>query len=192
MLTEDEEQALDATRLPGSLDWPDVFVRFPDLAPKVLVGQLRSGRLPHPADPGHSSLAAEAGEHVYVEVGAALMHNATARHWEGGSRGVSVPVFRIKGLGSVRYRTGSTRGHVVTDDLGPQVQDAGILSVTDRRVVFLGQKKTLDLPLKRVLEVAVISGGLRLNVSGRQNAIVLSTVFAEAVELLVERLKAGG
>jgi hypothetical protein len=48
--------------------------------------------------------------------------------------------------------------------------DFGVLSVTDRRVVYQGQKKTQEAGYDKLVGLEAYSDGVRIGVSNRQNA----------------------
>lgn len=159
-LTADEEdafaQVLEAMGVtPAALESNPVYTR-------LQVAKLNDGRLPAVESP---KLMAKKGEVVHLEAPAALMKEVAVHEWRGGSQGVS---FRVaKG---VRYRVGATRGHLVTVGTELQIADQGVLSVTSKRVAYLGNRKTLDMPYTRVIGMNLYSDGIQFSLSNRQNA----------------------
>lgn len=51
-------------------------------------------------------------------------------------------------------------------------KDFGMLSVTSLRVAYLGERKSMDIPLAKVIGLQVFTDGLRINASNRQNALL--------------------
>jgi hypothetical protein len=93
------------------------------------------------------------------------MKEVAVHEWRGGSQGVS---FRVaKG---VRYRVGATRGHLVTVGTELQIADQGILSITSKRVAYLGDRKTVDMPYTRLMGMNLYSDGIQFSLSNRQTA----------------------
>jgi hypothetical protein len=118
---------------------------------------------------------------------AALMKEVTMREFRGGSSGFS---FRIaKG---VRYRTGSFRGHSVVVGTQLQVADTGVLAVTSTRIVFLGSRKTVEIPYSKLVGLEVFTDGIRFSASNRQNAPLFrlesGDVVGATVNTAVQRL----
>ena len=104
------------------------------------------------------------GEVCYAEVGAGLLKEVAEREFRGGSQGISVPL----GHG-VRYRTGAFRGHMVTIGTHWQVVDSGMLTVTDKRVVYHGERKTLEFSFDKLATLNVYSDAIDLGVTSRQS-----------------------
>lgn len=102
-------------------------------------------------------------EVVYDEQAAGLLKEVTDREFQGGSRGVSVPLGR-----GVRVRAGGVRGHMVTVGAHLEVADTGYLTVTDRRVVYHGGRKTLEFPYAKLATLNEYSDAIDLGVTTRQ------------------------
>ena len=120
------------------------------------------------AYPGHfieigTTLFLKPGEVCYAEVGAGMLKEVVQREFRGGSQGISVPL----GHG-VRYRTGAFRGHMVTIGTHWQVADSGMLTVTDKRVVYHGDRKTLEFSFDKLATLNVYSDAIDLGVTSRQ------------------------
>ena len=160
-LTEDEEDALAAVAEAMGFEQDD-FERS-GIYPRLQVAKVNDGRLPTVSEP---NLIAKQGEVVHLEASAALLKEVTQREFRAGSQGFS---FRVaKG---VRYRVGSTRGRLVTvGTIDSQVADTGLLSVTNRRVVFLGDRKTIDMPYAKLAGMHLFSDAISFSLSNRQNA----------------------
>jgi len=61
------------------------------------------------------------------------------------------------------------------------VADEGIFSVTDRRVVFSGQSKTLEFRYDKLVGIKLYSDGIQLGVTNRQTASVFELGHVHAV-----------
>jgi hypothetical protein len=170
-LTEDEEDVL--TGLAEVMGFEQSDFQQHDLYTRLQVAKVNDGRLPVVEAP---QLMAKCGEVVHLEAPAALMHEVAVREWRGGSQGFS---FRVaKG---VRYRVGSTRGHLVTVGTQLQIADSGVLSVTSQRVAFLGQRKTVDMPYTKLMGRNVFTDAISFSLSNRQNAPLIRVAMSTDV-----------
>jgi hypothetical protein len=144
----------------------DLRTKFKDLLYRLAVAKANNGRLDVVEAP---QLITKKNEVVHLEVDAALMKEMVRREFRGQSAGVS---FRIaKG---VYYRTGGMRGQsvVVCTELVPE--DFGVLAVTSQRVVYMGDRKTLEVPYAKLMNLDVFTDGIRLHASNRQKAPLFS------------------
>jgi hypothetical protein len=117
-----------------------------------------------------------AGEDAYFETQAALMKEVVLRETRSAHSGVSVRV-----VPGVHISTGGIRAHTVVTEKRLEAEDEGILSVTSRRTVFLGNRKTLEFPHAKLLNLTVFSDGLQFHVSGRTSAPLLAGFDGELV-----------
>jgi hypothetical protein len=108
------------------------------------------------------------------------MKTVAIREYRGGSRGVS---FRI--MKGVSYRVGANRGRMVTVGSTVEVADIGVLSVTDRRVVFSGSAKTLEFRYDKLAGMELFTDGIRLGVTNRQNASLFMLDHIDAVAAVI-------
>lgn len=83
----------------------------------------------------------------------------------GGSTGFSVPIAK-----GVRFRTGAFRAKSVVVGTSLEVADTGMLTITSRRAVYKGLRKTVETPFTRLIGVNVFNDGIQLHASNRQNA----------------------
>jgi hypothetical protein len=161
-LTADEEAAF--FEVAEAIGWSDADIESSDLYTRLQIAKLNDGRLPS-LDAADLHLIPKKGEVVHGETAAALLHEVAVREWRGGSQGVSIRVAK-----GVRYRVGATRGRLVTVGTQLQVADTGVLSVTSKRVAYLGARKTLDMPYTKVMGIDLYSDAIRFSLSNRQNA----------------------
>jgi hypothetical protein len=177
-LTEDEEDAL--TSLAEAVGFEQADFEKHDLYTRLQVAKLNDGRLPVVEQP---RLMTKRGEVVHLELPAALMKEVAVREWRGASQGIS---FRVaKG---VRYRVGATRGHLVTVGSQLQIADTGVLSVTNQRAAFLGERKTVEMPYSKLLGMNVFSDAISFSLSNRQNAPLIKVSIS--TDILVALLNA--
>jgi hypothetical protein len=166
-LTENEEDALAA--LAEALGFEQEDFERHDLYTRLQVAKLNDGRLPVTETP---TLMTKRDEVVHLETSAALMKEVAVREWRGGSQGVS---FRVaKG---VRYRVGSSRGHMVTLGTQLQIADTGLLAITNQRAAFLGGRKTVEMPYSKLIGMQVYSDGISFSLSNRQNAPLIKVTI---------------
>jgi hypothetical protein len=111
-----------------------------------------------------TTLLLKQDEIAYVDEPASLLKEVAEREFRGGSQGVSVPLG-----GGVRYRVGAVRGHMVTIGTHWQTADTGILTVTDRRVVYHGGRRTLEFTFARLVTLNTYSDAIDLGVTNRQS-----------------------
>ena len=157
-LTEEEETSLFEM---GTALAIDVQSELEDIMSRLIVAKVNDGRLPTVSEP-HIML--KKGETVHAEMHAGLLKEVKVREYQGGYSGFS---FRIaKG---VRYHTGGTRGRLVVVDTKLETQDEGILSITSQRVVYMGSRKTLEMPYKKLVNLNVFTDGVQLHLSNRKN-----------------------
>jgi hypothetical protein len=133
-----------------------------DVEHRALIAAVNGGLL-SPLQDVH--VLTHAGEDAYFETQAALMKEVVLRETCSAHSGVSVRV-----VPGVHISTGGTRAHTVVTGKRLEAEDEGILSVTSRRTVFLGNRKTLEFPHAKLLNLTVFSDGLQFHVSGRTSA----------------------
>ena len=86
--------------------------------------------------------------------------------WVGGSHGVSFNIAK-----GVRYRVGQTRGHVVQGEERPTIIDTGLGVVTNRRMLFIGAKRSTEWAYSKLLGYSLEHDSMAIfNVTNRQKA----------------------
>ena len=175
-LTEEEETAL--TDLASAVGFEQADFERHNLYTRLQIAKLNDGRLPVVDSP---NLMTKRGEVVHLETSAALLKQVAVREWRGGSQGVSFPIAK-----GVRYRVGSTRGHLVTIGTQLQVADTGVLAVTNQRAVFLGATKTAEMLYSKLIGLQQYSDAISFSVSNRQNASLIKvTISTEVLTALI-------
>jgi hypothetical protein len=177
ILTADEEAELLGTAHALGIGHDVLEQRFASIHERLLIARLNDGRLPVLHNP---RLLAKRDETVYAEVSAQIMKEVVHRQYRGGGGGVSFPV----GLG-VRLSTGGFRGNSVVVGTSLEPADAGVLSITTMRVVFQGQKKTIESRLDKMTGFEVFNDGIRISVSNRQAAALYRVSSGLVVGALV-------
>jgi predicted nucleic acid-binding Zn-ribbon protein len=112
--------------------------------------------------PVQTSLVLKPKEVAAVEVIATLCRFKTKTEFVGGSHGVSIPL----GHG-FRYRVSSFRGHPVQSEYLAHL-DTGKLIVTNKRLVFLGDKREVSIPIAKLLQVEPYSDALGIAREGKE------------------------
>lgn len=161
VLTETEEREL--FRLADALDLDIQTLAVRDMAvfEELVIAGLNDGRLPTV----DAAVMLKPGEIARATFSAALMKEVAVREMRGGSHGVSIRVAK-----GVSYRVGAARAKSVVVGTQMQVQDVGVLTVTNQRAIFTGDKRTLEFRYDKLVGMEQFSDGLRLSVSNRQLA----------------------
>lgn len=151
-VTEEEELA----KLQAVLMIPDEEITKSKrlLARLRLLTEIQNGNPPIVSVP---NLVLQKSECAYwSESGAIIEERVVRRRYQGGSQGFS---FRIaKG---VSYRVGGHRGSIVTDTAAVPVS-YGDLVITNKRLVFLGDKKSFSIKYDKLLESQIFEDGIRV------------------------------
>jgi hypothetical protein len=183
-LTAEEEEAFGEVAEALGVEQQALQHEYGDVMEQLVVAKLNNGRMEPMADP---RIMAKPGESVYLEIGAALLKEVAVREWQAGSGGIS---FRIaKGM---RYHTGQTRGRSVVVGTEIQMADTGMLAVTDKRIAYMGERKSMEFPLAKLMNLDVFEDGVRIHSSNRQNAPTFqlqahtSDVFAATVNAVMQ------
>jgi hypothetical protein len=125
---------------------------------------------------GSSEIMLSPAELVFYKVtGAALVEERRGpSQWHGGSHGVSIPIGSIHGR-SIRYRVGTTHGHVVQGAPSPTAIDTGTFYITNKRVVFQGSNQTRECLFAKLIgfEHDDAQGSTTFSVSNRQKPITV-------------------
>lgn len=127
-----------------------------------LAGQRRSAILNGPlASVTPVGVAVQHGESFYIQVPAVYFEEKAVREYSGGSSGVSIPVAY-----GIRYRVGSMRGRSWTrHEL--QQDDTGSLLIGSSRLVFVGARRTLSVPLRSITTVEAFADGMRVGMANK-------------------------
>lgn len=187
ILTVEEEKEFEAITDALGLSSEDVATLDRSIINRFFIAQVNGGRMVE-LPPEHTSLIRKKDEAVYLETPAALMKEVTKRQYVGGYGGVS---FRIaKG---VRFHTGGFRGRPVVVGTELQVDDTGLLAITSLRAVFMGERKTVEMPYTKLVSLNVFSDGIQFHVSHRQKAplfrVQSGELAAAYVNAAVQRLE---
>jgi hypothetical protein len=178
ILTPDENEYLDRLRHSLGVEWDAVADFEPELATRAFVSAINGGIMPEVDEP---TVLAKKGETIHFEVAANLMKEVAIKEFQGGSRGFSFPI----GKTGVRYRVGSFRGRMVQVGTQLQVADSGLLAISNKRAVYMGSRKTLDMPLTKLVNLNVFEDGVQFQMSNRVNPPLFQLEYSEIVAALV-------
>jgi hypothetical protein len=178
ILTPDENRYLYGLLGALGISWDDTDDVDPMLQTKAFVSAINGGILPEVAEP---HVLPKKGEIVHFEVAANLMKEVALKEYRGGYSGFSIPI----GKTGVRYRVGGVRGRMVQVGTQLQVADTGLLAVTNKRAVYMGSRKTIDMPLAKLINLNVFTDGVQFQMSNRVNPPLFQTDQSEIVAALV-------
>lgn len=114
-----------------------------------------------------------------------LEERVVARNYVGGSRGVNVRIMK-----GVTYRVGQQKGQMQSQS-GMVTVSEGYFVVTNKRLVFSGDRKSVATPFDKLLDLHIFSDGLNFSSSVRQKPVIVrlsSTEEAELCGVLISRL----
>jgi hypothetical protein len=163
ILTPEESSHLASVLTAIGLTWDDVRQQDPALAEHAFVSAINGGQLPEVSSP---HILPKKGEIVHYECAATLMEEVAVRQWRGGYSGFSFPI----GKTGIRYRIGGTRGQSVEVGTRLNVADTGLMSVTNKCVVYAGSRKTVEMLYSKLVNLTVYKDGLQFHLSNRVNA----------------------
>jgi hypothetical protein len=110
-----------------------------------------------------TSLLLHEDEKALYDSPAYLLKEVIDRELRGASQGISVPL----GHG-VRYRVGSVRGHMVTIGSHWTDADEGVLTLTNKRLVYHGERQTIEFPLAKLSTLNVYGDPVSVGASNRK------------------------
>jgi hypothetical protein len=163
ILTREENQHVNAVLGLLGNTWDQMGAAYPSLVEQAYVSSINGGILPEVTSP---HILPKKGEVVYYECSAKLMKEVAVRQYQGGYQGFSIPI----GKTGVRYRVGATKGHSVQVGTQLQVADSGLLSITNKRAVYTGTRKTVEMLYSKLVNLTAYSDGVQFHLSNRVNA----------------------
>jgi hypothetical protein len=158
-LSEQDEATVRFNEIGNALDFdaPMLSHDAPDLVLKYTVALANAGRLSTIANVG---VLLKKGEVAHLDVAARLLKDVqhTVRRYSGFS-------FRI--VRGVYYHIGES--HPIATNAIREI-DVGSLTVTSNRVVYTGNRESLEIPYSKLLAVKVFTDAIEFNLSNRKNA----------------------
>jgi hypothetical protein len=133
------------------------LAQYGGIDPNVVMEQIRSGQYPNvPA-----GIMLHKDEIALCALPTGLSEDKTTRQRVGGYSGYSIPI----GYG-IRFRVGSYQGRTISQERLTPV-DQGTVIVTTQRIVFNGARRTLSVPLNKVLNTVVYRDGVDVRTENR-------------------------
>lgn len=93
----------------------------------------------------------------------------------------------IKIMKGVRYRVGTFKPQRITSEEWKQI-DTGTMYLTNKRVIFLGQAKSLNIKLAKILSFTPYSDGVELTKDAGRSPMITFTNNADVFSLILSRL----
>jgi len=112
-----------------------------------------------------SPLELKKGESACFVCPAVLARIQSRTQFVGSSSGFSFPI----GHTGIRYRVGSFRGHPIQQQSLTRL-DTGLLVVTNQRLAFVGQSKSVAIQLTKVVHVEAYTDAVAVLHEGKENA----------------------
>jgi hypothetical protein len=145
-------------------DLPPAELRQLQLIASVIA--IQKGKLPAMA-PGASHLNLQVDEVVNAEVGCELLDERVYREYVSHSSGMSMRIAK-----GVYYHVGSTHGRSI-----PHTQivpvDSGVLSITSKRIAFIGANQNFSAPWSKILHVEPMGDGLAISSTNRKKTVMV-------------------
>lgn len=125
-----------------------------------------------------SGLILQRGEVCHLSLPAILVEErVVSRNWQGGSRGVNLRL--VKG---VSFRVGQQAGQMVSQS-GIVPISEGYFVITNKRLVFSGDRKSVTTPIANLVDLHVFADGLNYSVTTRQKPVIIRLPVPEEAEL---------
>lgn len=137
---------------------------------------LSNGKLPLMDNPG---ILLQNGEVCHWYETSNLIEERTVSERVGGYSGVSVHVAK-----GVTLHTGGSRGHTIKHT-EKTATDTGMLVITNKRVIFNGEKKTISIPYSKVVDIIKYSDAVTISRTGKSKFEAFSVGDPELVERLI-------
>ena len=110
-----------------------------------------------------TTIVLQQSEEFYFECPAVSYAEHSYTAYQGGTQGVSLRIMR-----GVSYRIGGYRGQGQRHEK-LEVDDNGTLLVGSKRVLFVGKRKSIEVPNAKITSVEVFSNGLRIDIANKKS-----------------------
>jgi len=142
----EEQLRLENLKRTLGLQDEDVKEELETIAEIIVLKDLERGKIPEiPREEVEKYLILEPDEVCYCLVRAALLE-AVRRRGTGGYYGFSFRIAR-----GVYFRTGRYTLPKITEEV--QKIDEGLLAVTNKRFIFIGDRRSVEIPLRNILSI---------------------------------------
>ena len=118
----------------------------------------------------------------FYEIADLLEERVIGRRYVGGSSGVSLRVAK-----GVSVRVGASRGNSISER-GTVITDSGSLTITNKRIVFVGANKTLTIKLENLAHYAVHGEILSFSDRGKNKTFQLSNCDQDIIRAKVDTI----
>jgi hypothetical protein len=157
-VTEEELKDLGAIMKAFGIETGSVRDQLKDVARYAVLHRVREGQLPIVPATG---LLLEEGETPHWACPAELFEDKVIRrYYEGGYSGFSIPIYK-----GIRWNVGSYGGQPIVQR-GMVATDNGHLTLTDRRVVYVGSQRSFSIPYKKILALQGFSDAIAVQKDG--------------------------
>ena len=171
-VTAEEERELEKIQKYLGLANDEITHDKKELARLRLLNEIQSGNMPEVIV---SNVILFKGECPYwIEPAELIEEKVLRRRYEGGSRGVSIRVMK-----GVSYRVGGHRGHITTDT-GLVSVSSGDLVITNKRIIFKGDRKSFAIKLDNLLGTELFTNAIYLSENGKSSSRTRQLCFAIA------------
>ena len=150
-LDSEEEQVLGELKSQLSLSDDDVFHSLYELVRLKRLTALKDGKLPVL----EADIVLQKNELCHYEVAVNLIEEKSRTSYVGGSHGVSVRIMK-----GVSYHVGGFKGDRIVDTFNT-VTDNGSLYITNKRVIFAGNKKNVTYPVNKIVNIKRFSDAIQ-------------------------------
>lgn len=132
------------------------------------------------------NLILQKGESCHLCIPAFLLEERViSRQYSGGSQGISIPI--VKGI---RYSVGKQRGSMQSIR-GIVPVSEGYFIITNKRLVFSGDKKSTSTVFNKLIDLQLFNDGLKYTSTSRQKPFIVKFTRIEESEicgLIISRL----
>lgn len=139
------------------------------------LNEIENGKLPqmHPAN-----VILQKGEIGHLVFAAQLIEERViGKTTVGRSKGVSIRIMQ-----GVSYRVGASKGRIQSEMAMIPVS-TGTFAVTNKRLIFSGDKKSFSAEYKKLLDVQLYSDAIQFSLTTRQKPVIVSMPNSRSVEL---------
>ncbi|APV43741.1 zinc-ribbon domain-containing protein [Dehalogenimonas formicexedens] len=179
ILSVEEETKLKAIAELLTINFPMLEWNYKDIFVKLFIARINDGRLPII---NASNIVLKKNEIAHMAQRASLLKQVNITEYQGGYSGVS---FRV--MKGVRFSTGGVRGRRVVVGTKMQEDDSGSIVATSQRIVFLGDRKTIEVPYSKLISLEIFEDGIRVHASNRQSAPLFTLENGNTFAAVVNR-----